>query len=185
MIRTGFSKALAAAAACALAIATGAAAQTVQSQTIIDQLRPEKAGPVTRSWNGSLPRGIQITGQLPPDHDLPRIELVVNFDLDSALLTHDGMLTLRALAKALADPSYGNASFQIGGHTDSRGGPDYNMNLSRLRAKAVVDHLVTYYDFPPDRLIPVAYGMTQPLNPANPLDPVNRRVVIVNFELGS
>ncbi len=158
-----------------------AAAQTVNSSMIIDALTPEQTGPIVRSMSTERKRGINITGQLPSDIDLPKVALTINFDLDSARLTNDGMIALRSLAKALIDPRLASMAFQIAGHTDGRGDAAYNQKLSDLRARTVVTHLINFYEIPRDRLVPIGYGVTQPLDRNDLLNPVNRRVEVVNI----
>lgn len=51
---------------------------------------------------------------------------------------------------------------EIGGHTDNRGGDDYNMKLSNNRAKAVRDVLVNEFGVPSDMLTEKGYGKTTP-----------------------
>ena len=55
-----------------------------------------------------------------------------------------------------------NTVIEIGGHTDSYGDPDYNLQLSRTRAESVrqylADHGVT------NRLTAVGYGASRPLS---------------------
>lgn len=178
--RTGISATMLGAFIAAAITGGGAAAQTVMSDAIIDALQPSKAGPVVRSMSPQAKRGIQISGHLPPEVDLPKIALTINFDLDSARLTTDGMIALRSLAKALIDPRLANMTFQVAGHTDGRGEALYNQTLSERRAQAVVRHLNTFYEIPIGRLTPIGYGVTRPLDPANIMNPVNRRVEIVN-----
>lgn len=54
---------------------------------------------------------------------------------------------------------------EIGGHTDSRGADDYNLELSQARADAVRAYLVSK-GVSEDALLSVGYGETAPLNPA-------------------
>lgn len=151
------------------------------ASAIVEALLPEKAGPVTRSMAKSVTRGIDIEGELPPELDLPSISLTINFEFDSARLTNDGMLTLRVLGQALADKRLAGMQFQIAGHTDDVGTPQYNQDLSERRAKAVVTHLVSFYGIGPDRLKAVGYGETRLVDKSDPKDPVNRRVEIINL----
>lgn len=154
-------------------------AQTATS--IVEQLLPEKTGPVTRSMAKSLTRGIDIEGELPPELDLPSVSLVVNFEFDSARLTNDGMLTLKTLGQALSDKRLAGMQFQIAGHTDDVGTPQYNQELSERRAKAVVVHLTSFYGIAADRLKPVGYGKTRLVVPNDPKNAANRRVEIINL----
>ncbi|APX14275.1 OmpA family protein [Tateyamaria omphalii] len=132
--------------------------------------------------NSNAKRGINIQGQLPPAVDLPRVNLTVNFELGSSQLTTDGMIALRSLAKALLDPKLSKMTFQVGGHTDGRGDAAFNQGLSEQRARAVVEHLTTFYEVPVGQLIPIGYGFNQPMDPGNLMNPLNRRVEIINLD---
>jgi outer membrane protein OmpA-like peptidoglycan-associated protein len=76
----------------------------------------------------------------------------------------------------------------IEGHTDSYGGDEANMALSRRRAEAVSAYLATELGVPAVRLSAVGYGETQPI--ANNETPQgrerNRRIdVLIEPQLGS
>lgn len=152
------------------------------SASIIQQLMPQNTGPLVRSMNSAAKRGINIQGQLPLTVDLPKVNVTVNFELGSARLTQDGMLALRSVAKALLHPSLEDMTFQIAGHTDGRGDAVMNQALSERRAKAVVDFLTIHFEVPPGQLIPIGYGFSRPMDPTNLLNPLNRRVEIINLQ---
>ncbi len=92
--------------------------------------------------------------------DLLRGEHIA-FESNSAVLTAKGRSVIDKLVPALNRAP--DAVIEIGGHTDSYGDPDYNLQLSRTRAEAVrqylVDHAVT------NRLTAVGYGSSRPLSP--------------------
>lgn len=63
----------------------------------------------------------------------------------------------------------GSAYFEISGNTDSTGARATNMRLSQLRAQAVVDYLVTQWEFDRTRFVVTGNGPDKPLcNEANP-----------------
>ena len=63
----------------------------------------------------------------------------------------------------------GKAYFEISGNTDSTGSQATNLRLSAARAKAVVDHLVSQWEFPRERFKMVGNGSSRPLcNEADP-----------------
>lgn len=162
-----------------------ASAQTVTSQEIVKALLPNGGQGQSRSMRKPEPhpfRGINIQGQLPPEAELPRINLTVNFEFDSASLTNDGILTLQALGEALQDRRLRNMRFQIAGHTDLRGAAAYNLNLSQRRAMMVAEFLATAYGIPREQLVPVGYGESRPVDPYNPESGRNRRVEIINVQ---
>jgi OmpA-OmpF porin, OOP family len=85
----------------------------------------------------------------------------IAFESNSAVLTPKGRSVIDKLIPPLTRAP--DAVIEIGGHTDSYGDPDYNLQLSRTRAEAVrqylLDHAVT------NRLTAVGYGSTRPLAP--------------------
>ncbi len=85
----------------------------------------------------------------------------IAFESNSAVLTAKGRAVIDKLIPAVKRSP--EAVIEIGGHTDSYGDPDYNLQLSRTRAEAVrqymLDHAVT------NRLTAVGYGSTRPLSP--------------------
>lgn len=81
-----------------------------------------------------------------------------------------GSAALTAESKRLIDKhilsilrSDSSSTIEIGSHTDSQGGADFNQNLSEKRAKGVVDYLISK-GVKSDRLIAIGYGESQLLN---------------------
>ncbi|MEM8665562.1 MAG: OmpA family protein, partial [Pseudomonadota bacterium] len=134
-----------------------------------------------RSFAPGQTRGISISGNLPPQDALPRIDLTINFEFDSDKLTNDGWIAMQALGKAMQDPRLAGMDFRIAGHTDGRGEAGYNRDLSMRRARTVVRHLTRYYSIAPERLFPEGYGESQLVYPDDPANPINRRVEIINL----
>jgi outer membrane protein OmpA-like peptidoglycan-associated protein len=66
--------------------------------------------------------------------------------------------------------------YLIAGHTDATGGDAYNLDLSRRRALAVRDYLVSAFPIDPHRLVIVGFGFRQLKRPDAPHAAVNRRV---------
>ena len=63
----------------------------------------------------------------------------------------------------------GKAYFEVSGNTDATGSSNTNRRLSGARAKAVVDYLVSQWEFPRDRFKIVGNGSERPLcDEANP-----------------
>lgn len=71
----------------------------------------------------------------------------------------------------------------VEGHTDSTGSYEHNLELSRGRAQAVVDYLVSK-GISSDRLTAVGYGPDRPVDPSNTkkAHAINRRVEFVIAE---
>lgn len=96
----------------------------------------------------------------------------IEFDFDSADIRPDWYGTLDGLAQVLSES--GSLTLVIEGHTDGKGSPGYNLDLSKRRAAAVRDYLVSR-GVSPSRLTVIGKGMGEPLV-ADPADPANRRV---------
>lgn len=148
-------------------------AQTPDRETIVKSLEPK---PLTRSMS----RGLVVKGETPKVNQDPQINLSVSFDYGSAELLRDGKTALNVLAEALKDNRLARMQFRVIGHTDARGGEEYNLTLSNRRADAVRAYLINH-QVEPARLISEGKGMTQLFDPTRPDDAINRRVQIVNM----
>lgn len=110
-----------------------------------------------------------------------RADLRVSFVTGSAELTEYGQREAMKFAEALKSPLLSGMRFRIEGHTDAVGNRDYNLDLSRRRAQAVVDYLAgkgadrTRFDA-------VGYGFDKPLAGTSPSAAVNRRVEVVRIK---
>merc|ERR1711991_147756 len=97
------------------------------------------------------------------------------FDLNKYTLRDESEKELMRLTKLLNDnPSL---KIEISGHTDSRGSAAYNKELSKNRAKAVVDYLVGK-GISKDRLEYAGYGEEQPINSDAEISKLKRRAEI-------
>lgn len=99
----------------------------------------------------------------------------VFFDFDMDVLRTESGPELDRLVKLLK--THLSMIIQIDGHTDDYGGYEYNMNLSRRRANAVVNYLVSH-GIAAVRLIPRGFGKTRPVatNDTDEGRQLNRRV---------
>ncbi|MEL6236311.1 MAG: OmpA family protein [Pseudomonadota bacterium] len=116
-----------------------------------------------------------VTEALPVMSDEMSINLVVFFEFNSAILKAEARDELNKLCQALA---LDTGSYEIIGHTDAAGSDEYNLILSRARAEAVVEHLVSRCDIAEDRLRAHGMGEKRLRNSTMPRDSVNRRVEI-------
>lgn len=105
------------------------------------------------------------------------LDMVVTFELASAVLTEEAKENLKIYAAILVDERLQRANFRVEGHTDARGSDDYNLDLSRARAQAVKEFLVEY-GLPVTRLTADGFGEERP-RADSPADPSNRRVELV------
>lgn len=106
----------------------------------------------------------------------------INYDLDKFDVKSDAAKTLDKLIGLLKE--YPDLEIRIESHTDSRGSDEYNMLLSKKRAKAAYDYVVSK-GIDPNRLLYHGYGETRLLNKcANGVEcteeqhEVNRRSIV-------
>jgi OmpA-OmpF porin, OOP family len=96
----------------------------------------------------------------------------INFAFNSAVVPPAHFAQLDRVAELLRqEPAL---SLAVEGHTDAVGSAEYNIELSRRRAAAVV-HYLTDHGVDGHRLMAVGKGKTEPLV-ADPMDGRNRRV---------
>jgi outer membrane protein OmpA-like peptidoglycan-associated protein len=112
----------------------------------------------------------------------PKIDLEIRFDYNSADISNSSMPAVQELGKALSDASLKGSTFVVAGHTDAVGGEAYNQDLSERRADTIKKYLTEKYGLNGSDLVTVGYGKTQPKDPNAPMDPVNRRVQVVNMD---
>lgn len=85
----------------------------------------------------------------------------VNYELDKSDIKPDVAATLDRLIALLKE--FPDLEIRIESHTDSRGSDDYNMLLSKKRARAAFDYVVAK-GIDPKRLLYRGYGETRLLN---------------------
>ena len=104
------------------------------------------------SKNNSVRKDVKMTRDL--------VRLLVYFDFDKATLQPASAVDLdRAVAWLKENPT---VKVELAGHTDNVGAKDYNKKLSRERAQAVLDYMVSK-GVSPQRLNAQGYGMEQPV----------------------
>jgi len=106
----------------------------------------------------------------------------INYELDKSDIRPDAAAILDKLIGLLKE--FPDLEIRIESHTDSRGSDDYNMLLSKKRAKAAYDYVVSK-GIDPNRLLYHGYGETRLLNKcANGVEcteeqhEVNRRSIV-------
>ncbi len=105
-----------------------------------------------------------------------RIGLPIKFDYDSSVLTNNSMSILKRLGMMLNLEKVANEKVMIEGHTDASGSESYNLSLSKRRAKAVSDYLISNYQIDPARINTAGRGESSPLPGISKFDSLNRRV---------
>jgi len=114
--------------------------------------------------------------------DKPKIDLDIQFDYNSDKITTTSMPSVQALGKALSDANLKGSTFVVAGHTDAIGSDAYNQDLSERRADTIKRYLTEKYGINGTDLVTVGYGKTKPKDPNAPMDPINRRVQVVNMD---
>ena len=149
-----------------------ATAQAKQS-TFIDSMRNRK----TRSLSlGEREQLAEIAATK------PKIDLEIQFDYNSAAISKTSIQAVQELGKALSDPNLKGSTFMVAGHTDGIGSDGFNQDLSERRADSIKRYLVEKFGLAGQDLVTVGYGKTKLKDAANPADPVNRRVQVVNMD---
>jgi outer membrane protein OmpA-like peptidoglycan-associated protein len=112
----------------------------------------------------------------------PNIDLDIQFDYNSADIRTASMPSVQALGQALSNPSLKGSVFVVAGHTDAVGSEAYNMGLSERRADTIKSYLVSKFGIAGSDLVTVGYGKDKPKDARTPMDPINRRVQVVNMD---
>ncbi len=82
----------------------------------------------------------------------PKVDLEIYFDYNSAAISAEAIPTLDKLGNVLSNPDLQGSIFMIAGHTDAKGGENYNLGLSERRAEAVKRYLVEKFNLSPEFL---------------------------------
>jgi len=158
--------ALACAAAWALpALAIAQPAGSASTDDLIERLSPPPTA--TRGLRNLVPEARSV-------------ELVVQFDFDSARVQPASEPLLDNLARAMRSERLSSLRFRVEGHTDAKGGAAYNLRLSQRRAEAVIAHLAAA-GVERSRLSGEGRGASDLLRPDLPHAMDNRRVRITTL----
>lgn len=111
----------------------------------------------------------------------PSLSLAIQFELNSARVRPESGPVLGNLVAAMTSSDLKGHRFVIEGHTDARGNPATNQQLSQQRADEVRLYLVAL-GVHPARLRAVGKGSTDLANARDPLSADNRRVRVVTLE---
>lgn len=105
-----------------------------------------------------------------------RVDEKIHFEIDSAEISAQSDDLLEEIAQVLSDNPHVK-KVRIEGHTDNTGSAPYNMDLSRRRARSVLDRLVEN-GVERSRLVSEGYGLTRPIESNDTVSgrSANRRV---------
>jgi outer membrane protein OmpA-like peptidoglycan-associated protein len=148
-------------------------ALSADDQRFIDGLRAKR----TRSLSTSERDRVASIAK-----EKPSIDLEITFDYNSADISRKAQSAVTELGKALSNPELKGGVFLVAGHTDGKGGDEYNQALSERRAEAIKRYLVQKFGLGAENLVTAGYGKTQLKNNGNPFADENRRVQVVNME---
>jgi outer membrane protein OmpA-like peptidoglycan-associated protein len=112
----------------------------------------------------------------------PKIDLDIQFDYNSADIRASSLPDVQSLGQALSNPSLKGSTFIVAGHTDAIGGEAFNQGLSERRADTIKKYLADKFGIAGSDLVTVGYGKDKPKDPNAPMDPINRRVQVVNMD---
>jgi outer membrane protein OmpA-like peptidoglycan-associated protein len=125
----------------------------------------------TRLSSDALRRVTQLKSDLHAEEvtEGVRISLLgdVLFDFDQSVIRSDAKPVLQKVAELIQQSGVPHVT--IYGHTDAKGAPTHNKELSARRADTVKSHLVTYFAIAAEQLRTEGLGATKPIAPnANP-----------------
>lgn len=146
----------------------------VKRQTLIRNLRSVTR---TRSLTGDERNELASVAK-----ERPSIDLEIYFDFNSSEIASRAVPDLTNLGRALSNEELRGGVYLIGGHTDAKGGEEYNQRLSERRAQSVKDFLVSKFRISSDTLVTAGYGKEDLKNTSDPFAAENRRVQITNLE---
>lgn len=87
----------------------------------------------------------------------------IKFDFNKSTIKPESAPILDEAASILENNP--DIRVEVQGHTDNVGGYNYNMRLSRDRAAAVVNYMISVHSIDASRLVSKGFGYTQPVAP--------------------
>ncbi len=182
----------------ALSLAAGTFADEVKSlrgkpssDQILEALRPStvRLAPALRTRGLSLGNSDAAKADAPAaapqqvaaaETETRALDLDIKFEFNSGQLNQDGKDVLDQLGEALKSDTLASAkSIVLEGHADAKGNPFYNKVLSLKRAQSAKNYLASKHGIPSRKLKAVGKGTSEPADPNNPEDEINRRVRVI------
>ena len=103
--------------------------------------------------------GVTVRGN--DDYQVYGVDEKVLFDTDKATIKPSAAEALKQITASITQ-RYAGKDVRVLGFADSRGDKSYNRDLSKQRAEAVKNYLVTTNKLPADRVSTEAFGEEQP-----------------------
>jgi outer membrane protein OmpA-like peptidoglycan-associated protein/preprotein translocase subunit SecG len=119
---------------------------------------------ITYPAEPAAPRGTQATPSIEQElKEKKKVDIYgIYFDFGSDRLKPESTPVLQEIVGVLKDnPDW---KLNVSGHTDNVGGDVYNLDLSKRRAAAVKQALVTEYHIAPERLTTDGFGASRPVD---------------------
>ena len=101
--------------------------------------------------------------QTPAGGGGPSVNIPINFDTASVAVDQETRPNIAVLAHALADSSMKGRNFLFVGHSDARGGDQYNVDLSLQRADAISQSVVALEPSLRGRIKVEGHGAREPI----------------------
>jgi outer membrane protein OmpA-like peptidoglycan-associated protein len=119
--------------------------------------------------------------QTPMSGGGPSAKIPINFDTASVVVDTETRSNIAVLAHALADPSMAGRDFTFIGHSDFRGGDQYNVSLSLQRAEAIRQSVIALEPLLKGRIHIEGHGSREPIDPGTDDSALraNRRLQVV------
>jgi len=160
------------------------AGEKVSADQILNALQPKK--PLTRGLSAGPQADPAVEAKQIRFVDTLRNRKTRSLSLgereNSADISKASMPAAQELGKALSNASLKGSTFVVAGHTDAVGSEPYNQELSERRADTIKRFLTEKYGIDGADLVTVGYGESKPKDASAPVDPVNRRVQVVNMD---
>jgi len=102
--------------------------------------------------------------QTPAGGGGPSVSIPINFETGSTVIDQETRPNLSVLARALADPSFQGHQFTFIGHSDARGGDQYNLGLSLERATAISQSVIGLEPSLKGRIVVLGVGSREPID---------------------
>ncbi len=106
---------------------------------------------------------VEFFGVRPRSIRPAKLDLQLQFAIDSATLDEAARRNVDEFARALDDTRLRDMRFKVAGHTDSQGSESHNLGLSRRRADTVRSYLIEQGGIDESRLEIEAHGEKNPL----------------------
>ena len=134
-----------------------------------------------RSSAGGSARAVSPEPAAAPTPTGPSVNIPINFNTASTVVDRQTGPNVELLAHALADPSLDGRQFTFVGHSDSRGGDEFNMSLSLQRAQAISQMVITVEPTLKGRILVEGHGAREPIDPGSDENALraNRRLQVL------